>query len=332
MQRTVPVHVHYPETEGEIVLRADADWDRDVLPTTVTDGTHSTFEITSDQPFLYFKPCLRRDADFRWSIGANYLLLMDTCEEQHIHPRFFSGERGTFSSLIKLASHYYRQPHKVRVYLPSGYNENTLKRYPVLYMHDGNNLFLPREASFGQTWEVSSTLDLLDSLRTVREVIVVGVWPVDRMAEYTKPVYADYGKFLVEELKPFIDREYRTLPDRQNCAVMGSSLGGVVSFYLGWEYPQVFGMAACMSSTFGFRDDLRERVASESKRDVKIYLDCGAPDDNYEVTKDMYELLRRRGYVADKEVLFFVFPEDLHNEKFWALRSHLPYQYFFERE
>ena len=91
-------------------------------------------------------------------------------------------------------------------------------------------------------------------------------------------------------------------------------------------------MAACLSSTFGFKDDLRERVANEPKRLAKIYLDSGAPGDNYEVTKDMYELLRRQGYVPGQDVLYFAFPENLHNEKYWALRSHLPYQYFFERE
>jgi hypothetical protein len=65
---------------------------------------------------------------------------------------------------------------------------------------------------------------------------------------------------------------------------------------------------------------------------MKLYLDSGAPGDNYEVTKDMYELLRRQGYVPGQDVLYFAFPEDLHNEKYWSLRSHLPYQYFFERE
>ena len=153
---------------------------------------------------------------------------------------------GSFSDLIELQSQHYDEKHKIRVFLPPGYDEKTLKRYPVLYMHDGNNLFLPEEASFGETWEVGEVLELMSSLRVTREVIVVGVWPVDRMAEYTSPGYEKYGKFLVEEVKPYIDNQYRTHPDRQSCAVMGSSLGGVVSFYLGWEYPHVYGMVACM--------------------------------------------------------------------------------------
>lgn len=326
------LHVHYPLEEGEIILRTDADWNLDIAPSRVDGNTDFAFEVTEERMFTWFKPCLRRGADFRWSCGMNYLLLMDTPAEQHFYPHFFTPGQGDVSKLLPLPSRYYDRPHQARVFFPAGYQENTLARYPVLYMHDGNNLFLPQEASFGETWEVPQTLDLMDSLGIVREVIVVGVWPVDRMVEYTAPGYVNYGRFLVEELKPAVDRRFRTLTDRANCAVMGSSLGGVVSFYLGWEYPQVYGLAACMSSTFGYQDDLRERVANEPRRDVKLYLDSGTPGDNYEVTKDMYELLCRRGYTPGKELLYFSFPEALHNEKFWALRSHLPFQYFFGRD
>lgn len=332
MIRTVTIHVFYPVTEGELVLRTDADWDADVLPAAVEDGTHFMFEITSDRPFVYFKPGLRRGNEFIWAVGANNLLITDTFVPKHVYPQFFGAEHGTVSEPIEVPSRYYDQPHNVRVFLPPGYDENTVKHYPVLYMHDGNNLFLPEEASFGTTWDVSATLELMTSLRTVREVLVVGVWPLERKTEYTLPGYEDYGKFLVEELKPTIDTHFRTHPEQRNCAVMGSSLGGVVSFYLGWQYPEVYGMAACMSSTFGYCDDLRERVASEPKREVKFYLDSGVPGDNYEVTKDMYELMIRRGYRRGEELHYFTFPEALHDEKHWAMRSHLPYQFFFERE
>ena len=127
--RTIPVHVHYPLEKGQIVLRTDADWDRDVLPAMVSDG-YSTFEITSDKAFVYFKPCLRREADFKWSVGANYLLLLDTDVEQSLYPCFFSSDRGSFSEVIEAPSQYYDQAHKVRVFLPPGYQENTLKHYP----------------------------------------------------------------------------------------------------------------------------------------------------------------------------------------------------------
>jgi predicted alpha/beta superfamily hydrolase len=332
MLKTVPIHVHYPLADGQMVLRTDADWDRDVAVTAVTHTTQFTFHVTSDKPFVYFKPGLRRGQDFFWSVGANYLLIMDSEEEKHTYPTFFASEHGSLTERAEITSRYFKEAHKYRLWLPPGYAENTLKQYPVIYMHDGNNLFLPEESALGETWQVETTIELMDSLRTMREVIVVGVWPIDRMNSYTRPGYQKYGKFLVEELKPFVDRHYRTLPGPQNCAVMGSSLGGVVSFYLAWEYPQVYGMAACMSSTFGYKDDLRERVTAEPKRNVKFYLDSGVPGDNYEVTKDMAELLRRQGYKHGEEMLYFSFPADLHNEKFWALRSHLPYQFFFENQ
>ncbi len=121
----------------------------------------------------------------------------------------------------------------------------------------------------------------------------------------------------MEELKPAIDASYRTLPGPESTAVMGSSLGGVVSFYLAWEYPEVFGMAACMSSTFGFRDDLRERVAAEAKRPVRFYLDSGWPQDNYEVTRDLRMRLLGRGYEEGRDLHYLAFPEALHSERHW---------------
>jgi predicted alpha/beta superfamily hydrolase len=110
---------------------------------------------------------------------------------------------------------------------------------------------------------------------------------------------------------------------------MGSSLGGVVSMYLAWQYPQVFGKAACLSSTFGYRDDLMQRIEHEPKRDIELYVDTGWPRDNYEVGKSMRDLLVKKGYQFGKDLLYFGFPEALHNEASWSARSHLPFQFFF---
>jgi predicted alpha/beta superfamily hydrolase len=219
--------------------------------------------------------------------------------------------------------------HKVRVYQPPGYDENTLKRYPVLYMHDGTNLFFPEESFLGETWQVDETMDTLDAMNVIDKCIVVGVYAGDRMNEYTKPGYEGYGRFLVESLKPFIDGGFRTLGGPDNTAVMGSSLGGVVSFYLGWQWPQVFGMAACLSSTFGYRDDFFQRVRSEPKRDVRFYLDSGWPEDNYEPTQGMRDLLASRGYRSGEDLLYYAFPQAEHSERFWASRLHIPFQFFF---
>lgn len=94
------------------------------------------------------------------------------------------------------------------------------------------------------------------------------IYPQDRMYEYTQPGYEGYGRFITEELKKEVDAHLRTLAAPEHTAVMGSSLGGVVSLYLAWQHPQVFGKAACLSSTFGYRDDLRQRIGSEAKRNA----------------------------------------------------------------
>ena len=230
---------------------------------------------------------------------------------------------------MSFASKVFDNTRQVTIYLPPDYDDHPEQRYPVLYMHDGQNLFFPEEAYGGNEWKVDETMNTLDSMNIIDKVIVVGIYSRDRMKEYTRDGYAAYGKFIVDELKPLIDANYRTLTDPGNTAVMGSSLGGVVSFYLGWEHPEVFGNAGCMSSTFTYNDDLMDRVAGEEKRGVRFYLDSGWPEDNYEVTRSMRDLMLRRGYRFGEDLLHFAFPNAVHNETHWAMRSHIPFQFFF---
>ena len=153
----------------------------------------------------------------------------------------------------------------VDVWFPQCYEQNGTARYPVLYMHDGQNLFDTPASYAGESWRVDQAMTRLIEKGKIRGAIVVGVWnsPL-RWREYLPqkpyespalqkhhpffleraggpPISDAYLKFLVEELKPFIDSKYRTLPDRQNTFVMGSSMGGLVSLYAISEYPQVFG-------------------------------------------------------------------------------------------
>ena len=90
-------------------------------------------------------------------------------------------------------------------------------------------------------------------MNAVDRVIVVGIYSGDRMGEYTKPGYEAYARSVVEEIKPEVDRRFRVFGSPRETGVIGSSLGGVVSFYMAWQYPEVFGYAACMSSTFSHR-------------------------------------------------------------------------------
>jgi enterochelin esterase-like enzyme len=330
MASDMTVRVIYPLKDGRIVLRTDHDWNANVEAQSVShDRTTFEFRVSTGRPFFYFKPCVIDRLGFHWSIGANYLAVVSPEAPRELYPHFFSHPRGRITDVIPLSSAITPGQHFMRVYLPPGYRENTLKRYPVLYMHDGKNLFFPHEAFLGAEWRVDETMDMLDAMNLIDKTIVVGVYPHDRMSEYTRPGYERFGRFLVEELKPLVDRSVRTLAGPRHTSVMGSSLGGVVSFYLAWQWPEVFGRAACLSSTFTYRDDLMQRVASEPRRDVAIYLDSGWPGDNYEVTRSMRDLLLERGYQAGKDLLYFAFPEALHNEAHWAMRSHIPFQFFF---
>lgn len=325
------LYVHYPLERGRLVLRTERDWDRDVEPVAVSDeGRCFAFELEHDRPFLFCKPCIQDGAALHWSVGANTLALLRG-RRQRVNPHFFSGEHGSMTRVLECPSEHMGRALQVRLYLPPGYDENTLKRYPVLYMHDGANLFLPDEAFLGQEWHMDRALDLLNAMSLIDRVLVVGVYATDRMRDYTQPGYEAYGRALVDELKPWIDERYRTLTGPTNTAIMGSSLGGVVSFYCAWQHPQVFGNAACLSSTFGYRDDLLDRVRAEPlepRRDLRIYLDSGWPNDNYEVTLSMAHALIGRGFDLGQNVVHFAFPLARHTERAWGARVHLPLQLF----
>jgi predicted alpha/beta superfamily hydrolase len=321
--------VRYPAGDGRIVLRAESEWTRDIEPVEAgTDRNDWRFEVPIDAPFVYFKPMLVHGEERRWAVGHNYLALASMATERTVYPYFHEDQRCAECELNEHDDGAGRR-HCFRAFYPPGYHENTLKRYPVLYMQDGQNLFFPGEASQGQHWRIAETLRTLDAMNVIDKVIVVGVYPNEREHDYTKPGYEAYGRFLTTVVKPQIDRDYRTLTGPGHTAVMGSSLGGVVSLYLGWQYPEIFGMAAAMSSTFGWRDDLAERIAGERRRPMRIYLDSGWPRDNYEVTRSMHELLRRRGYRDGIDLDYFSFPDAVHNEQHWAMRAHIPFQLFF---
>jgi enterochelin esterase-like enzyme len=171
-------------------------------------------------------------------------------------------------------------------------------------------------------------------MNLIDQTIVVAVYPGDRMKEYTKPGYEEYARVLVTEVKPYIDTEFRTLPGRRNTIVLGSSLGGVVAFHLAWVWPQVVGNAACLSSTFSWKDDLIDRVRTdeiESRRELRVYLDSGWPHDNYEATLSMASALVERGFVLGRNIHYLAFPFARHDEMSWASRCHLPLQLFTGR-
>ncbi len=322
------IRIIYPQDGARIAIRTDNDWDTDVNAVG-RNACISEFLIETERPYFYFKPVLISDDSVRWSRGENFLAVTTSNTPLKIHPYFREDAHCSVCELMPPLASPTGVAHRFRVFLPPGYHENTLNRNPVLYMHDGHNLFLKEEAFVGNTWRTDEVLNMLDKMNAIEETIVVGVFPHDRMNEYTKPGYEDYGRFLVEVLKPLVDKKYRTLEDPVNTAVMGSSLGGVVSFYLGWQWPKVFGNIACLSSTFTYRDNLLERVSTEPKRKIRIYLDSGWPGDNYEATRSMRDRLIWKGYGSGSDLFYLAFPEAKHDENAWAARSPIPFQFLF---
>lgn len=332
MPTTAIVHVHYPLERGQLVLRGEPDWRRNVEPVAEDRAAgRFTFELPLGGEFGYFKPLLLDAEGEHWSRGENALALAGAARPLAVYPHFFADDSCSVCNVHAVEGPD-GEAHDVRVFYPPGYAENVLERFPVLYMQDGQNLFFPDEAFGGRDWRVEQTLGVLSRMNLVRRALVVGVYPGDRNRQYTAPGYEAYGRFFVEALKPWVDSGYRSLCGPEDTAVLGSSLGGVVSFYLGWQYPGVFGHAGAMSSTFGYRDDLLERVAAEPKRPLEIYLDTGWPRDNYEVNRRMRCLLRERGWVEGHDLLYLAFPEAAHNEAAWAMRAHIPFQFFFDVE
>jgi predicted alpha/beta superfamily hydrolase len=324
------LRVCYPAEAGTLILRTDLDWEQDVHPVALSgDGNTATFEIEAQQPFVYFKPCLIKNGSLHWAVGPNNLLIITAEHAGTIYPYFFSDPRGHFLPLIEIESGILGRGHRLRVYLPPGYEENTLARYPFAYMQDGQNLFFPAEAFQHKHWGVKETSQILRAMQAIEDFIIVGVYSDGRREEeYTKPGYEVYARSIVEELVPAEQLFLRTTSNRLDRTMWGSSLGGVVSFYTVWQYPDVFGAAACMSSTFSHKDDLLERVLSEPKRNVGFYLDSGWPGDNYEVTVAMALALVSKGWRYGRDLLYLCFPHAAHDEKAWGMRLHLPMQLF----
>jgi predicted alpha/beta superfamily hydrolase len=228
------------------------------------------------------------------------------------------------------------------VYLPPGYDSGSKRRYSVLYFHDGQNLF-DGATSFisGQEWRLDETAQGLIAAGKIEPLIIVGLYNTgkDRVEEYTPvqdPKYkvggkADlYGRMLVEEVKPFIDRAYRTLKDAKHTGLAGSSLGGLVSIYLGLKYPHVFGRVAVVSPSVFWGDKFIVHYveALRNKPDERIWLDIGTKEgrDDKEALETvtnarlLESTLIKKGWKPGKDLKYFEAQGAEHNERAWAAR------------
>ena len=215
---------------------------------------------------------------------------------------------------------------KVIVWLPPSYAQEPDRRYPVLYMHDGQQVFDPHTSTHGQDWEVDEWCTKLIADGRIPEIIVVGVYcTANRYEEYSPSLKGkDYARFLIEELKPMIDREYRTLPGRDTTAVAGASMGGKISFHLAWAHPDVYSGAACLSPAFAYKGDRAELdlvEATTNTPELKLYLYCGEGDDLERKLipgmRTMVGLLKDRGYEAGRNLLVVEDAPAVHNEAAW---------------
>jgi predicted alpha/beta superfamily hydrolase len=316
------IRVHYPLQSGQLVLRTELNWDQNLHGTPTADG--AVFELEADQPWLYFKPGLLTEKGLQWLPGLDRVAEPGPAGRD-IYPSFFSGLEGRITRMRAIDG------VRFRLYLPPGYDENTLKRYPVLYMHDGANLFLPEEAFMGQSWEVDETLNTLNSLSVIDQVIVVAIYAGNRNDDYTAPGYIPFANWCADVLRAWVDSNCRTLSGPAHTAVMGSSLGGVLALHSALARPDVFGMAGCLSSTFGVFDDLFETVDKNPVPNIRVYLDSGWPNDNFERNVAMRDLLLLKGLKVGDQLQYYVFPGARHAESAWGTRVHLAFQWFFAR-
>ena len=227
------------------------------------------------------------------------------------------------------------------VYLPPGYDAARKRRYPVLYLHDGQNLFDPADAASGVTWDAHTTAERLIRARRIPPVILVGIdHTPDRVNEYTPcPDPGEgagggggpYARFLVEEVKPFIDRRYRTRPGRRHAGVAGSSLGGLVSLTIVREHRERFGLCGLLSPSLWW---CRARVLRELERDagwlkgVRFWVDVGLREGGrgsgyprgVTHTRRLVRQFDAAGLVRGRDYAYYEIAGGEHNEAAWAAR------------
>jgi predicted alpha/beta superfamily hydrolase len=245
-------------------------------------------------------------------------------------------------------------PRNVDIWLPPSYYEQPKQNYPVLYMHDGQNLFNRKDAYAKVDWGIVPAMHRLLQTGKVREAIIVGIWNTNkRVQEYLpwKPfteisrgqvvykkyqkkigeVFSDaYLKFLVEELKPQVDSQFRTLPSQGDTSIMGSSLGGLISLYAICEYPHIFSGAGCVSTHWPILKQLMVNYLKAHLPDPathRLYFDFGtegidADYERYQIKAD--KVLQKGGYVIGGNWITRKYEDHSHHESYWRKRVHIP--------
>lgn len=248
------------------------------------------------------------------------------------------------------------------IFLSKDYWQDREKRFPVLYMHDGQNIFDKEDAPYGG-WKVDLIANYLIKNKIIKPIIIVGINNSEkRKEEYvgfsiyykskienkdylikSKEISENYVDFVVSKVKPFIDKNYRTKTDRNNTAIIGSSFGAGVSYYIGFKHIEKFSMIGGLSfgnykkytkqwreKPFDVTEYLINNVIRKSLS-VKLYLDCGMLDVDkifYPKALKFYKALKKIGFKDREEILFYLTKSE-HNEIAWKERIGIALKYFF---
>ena len=237
----------------------------------------------------------------------------------------------------------------VLVYLPRGYLRLSQRRYPVLYLNDGQNVFDAATSFSGVEWSVDETAERLIKESLIEPLIIVAVANIgeERIHEYaptrgvidakakrkkrSKGLAQKYGQFLIGELKPYIDRKYRTNPDAEFTGLGGSSLGGLVTLAIGILYPHAFSRLMVMSPSIWWDDFTIYRLVDsiEHKPSLKIWLDTGTAEPGWEQVRELVKRLVEKGWNLPKDLQYMEAQSADHSEAAWAARVQLALQFLF---
>jgi predicted alpha/beta superfamily hydrolase len=240
------------------------------------------------------------------------------------------GVVGTLCTEGPLRSEHLGNERPIYVWLPTSYAADDTRRYPVIYMQDGQNLFAD-ELAFGREWQVDEHIERLAALGL--EAVVVGIPNAgpERTAEYSPFVDANgqggrgdaYVRFVIDQVMPLVQRRYRILESREGTGIMGSSLGALISLYAYFRHPERFGFVGAMSPALWFGDAALLKFIEQARHvDGRIYLDIGTEEGPEHVAHvhALHQILLKKGH-RQGETLFYV-EEDYagHDEEAWARR------------
>jgi predicted alpha/beta superfamily hydrolase len=239
----------------------------------------------------------------------------------------------------------------ILVYLPRGYRRFLRLRYPVLYLNDGQNVFDAASSFAGVEWGVDETAERLIRAKLIEPLIIVAVANMgeDRIHEYaptsgvidakakrkkrSRGLARQYGQFLIEELKPYIDQKYRTKPGPEFTALGGSSLGGLVTLAIGMFYPQIFRRLMVMSPSIWWDNFAIYRLVDSinEKPPLKIWLDTGTAEPGWEQTRELANRLIEKGWKLHKDLEYIEAQGADHSEAAWAARVEPALRFLFPR-